>query len=142
MLTRTVGLPCITRPRVGRLSVRPILNLSHLDIVWLLVTAGKANVNAQSRSTGYTPLSMWAICQHINLVVNAASRGHRSILEFLIALPRIDWSIRNVQNESVYDIVAGKGDISTCEWIENIERENWLRSYPDGEALDLVLDLF
>lgn len=142
MLTRTVGLPCITHPRAGRLSVRPILNLSHLDIVRLLVTAGKANVNAQSRSTGYTPLSMWARCQRFNLVVNAASRGHRSVLEFLIALPAIDWSIRNVQNESVYDIAAGKGDLSTCEWIENFERENWLQSNPDGAALDLVLELF
>jgi hypothetical protein len=85
---------------------------------------------------------MCASCQRSNLAVNAVSRGHRSVLEFLIALPAIDWSIRNRQNESVYDIAAGKGDLSTCECIENFERENWSHFNPDGAPLDLVLDLF
>ena len=71
--------------------------------------------------------------------MNAASRGHRIVLDFLMNLPAVDWSIRNVQSESLYDIAAGKGDLSACECIETYEREHWSRSYQDGTPLGLSL---
>lgn len=35
-----------------------VANFRHLAIVQLLAVSGTANVNAQSKSTGYTPISM------------------------------------------------------------------------------------
>jgi hypothetical protein len=54
--------------------------------------------------------------------VTAASRGHRDIIEFLAGVPSIDLFTQNIQNESVYDIAAEKGDLQTCQILESFER--------------------
>lgn len=71
--------------------------------------------------------------------MNAASRGHRSVLDFLITLPAVDLSIRNSQNECLYDVAAGKGDLSTCRVIETYERDQWSHSHRGGRPLGVLL---
>ena len=71
--------------------------------------------------------------------MNAASRGHRSVLDFLITLPAVDLSIRNSQNECLYDVAAGKGDLSTCRVIETYERDQWSHSRRGGRPLGVLL---
>jgi hypothetical protein len=59
--TQMVGLLYIMLLRKGMFlshkSFRLTCALRHLEIARLLVEVGNANVNSQSRSTGYTPLS-------------------------------------------------------------------------------------
>lgn len=69
--------------------------------------------------------------------MTAASRGHRAVLESLIAAPSIDLFARNLQNETVYDIAAEKGDLIACELIERHERARWSDTHPDGDSRNL-----
>ena len=56
------------------------------------------------------------------------------MLEFLIAVPSIDLFVSNLQNETVYDIAAEKGDLIACELIEWHERARWSDTHPDGDS--------
>jgi hypothetical protein len=47
-------------------------------------------------------------------------------------VPSIDLFIRNLQNESAYDIAAEKGDLTTCNLIESFERVQWAKTNPNG----------
>jgi hypothetical protein len=58
----------------------------------------------------------------IDRLVIAASRGHREIIAYLATLPSIDLFTQNLQNESVYDIAAEKGDLHSCQILERSER--------------------
>jgi hypothetical protein len=58
----------------------------------------------------------------VDRLVIAASRGHREIIEYLATLPSIDLFTQNLQNESVYDIAAEKGDLYSCQILERSER--------------------
>jgi len=44
----------------------------------------------------------------------------------------IDVFVRNLQNESVYDIAAEKGDLTACNLIESVERRQWVETNPNG----------
>lgn len=69
---------------------------------------------------------------NLNHIVTAASRNHTDVLEFLICLPSINLFVRNLQNETVYDIVAERGDLASCELIEQFERVHWAEAHPNG----------
>jgi hypothetical protein len=63
--------------------------------------------------------------------VTAASRSHRAVLDLLIASPYIEIFVKNLQQESVYDIAAEKGDLVTCNLIERCERDQWIKRHPN-----------
>ena len=63
--------------------------------------------------------------------MTAASRSHRAVLDLLIASPDIDLFVKNLQQESVYDIAAEKGDLVTCELIGRCERDHWTKRHPN-----------
>jgi ankyrin repeat protein len=66
--------------------------------------------------------------------VTAASKGHRSVVEFLLSLPAIDIFARNLQNETAYDIAAERGDITIYEEIEAHERHVWMTKNPNSKS--------
>ena len=64
--------------------------------------------------------------------MTAASRSHGTVIHFLTSVASIDLLVRNLQNESVYDIAAEKGDLITCNLVESIERRQWAETNPNG----------
>ena len=65
-------------------------------------------------------------------LVTAASKGHRSVVDFLLSVPAMDIFVRNLQNETAYDIAAERGDIKVYEEIEAHEGNVWARNNPNS----------
>lgn len=105
----------------------------NLPIVRMLVERG-ARVDVQNK-TGHTPLSKWIIlsrmCYQIFIsyvIVNAASKGHVSVVEYLLEEADANPLIKNNFQEAAYDVSAASGEAGEayiCEMLQKAENKWW-----------------
>lgn len=110
----------------------------YFRIVRLLVER-KAKVDARSKM-GHTPLSkfyMFCSRQKKNIdynlsIVNAASKGYMSIVEYLLDEAHANPLIKNNFGEAAYDVSAAAGESYICEMLEKAGRKWWAIQHTEG----------
>jgi hypothetical protein len=67
------------------------------------------------------------------LAVTAASKGHVKVIEYLVNKARANPFIKNMNNETAYDVAATMGETFSCEVLEKAERDWWKakRAFPE-----------
>ncbi|CAG8848184.1 10947_t:CDS:2, partial [Racocetra persica] len=93
------------------------------------------NANAEvdvKSNKGHTPLSELDYLQ-----LNAASKGHVDIVEYLLDRGGANPLIKNNFGETAYDAAATSQEVYICELLEKAEREWWKGKKPVPEASSL-----
>ncbi|EPQ59325.1 ankyrin, partial [Gloeophyllum trabeum ATCC 11539] len=110
----------------------------YLDIVrWLCENAGAATevdgvrgVDLRSKG-GWTPLSTFVRSHPRQLsltyrtVVNAASKGHLPVVNYLLNKQTANPLVRNNWGETAYDAAAAVFEVWICEVLQKAEAEQW-----------------
>jgi hypothetical protein len=66
-------------------------------------------------------------------IVNAASKGYMSIVEYLVDEAHANPLIKNSFGEAAYDVSAAAGESYICEMLEKAEKKWWDRSPEQGK---------